>query len=275
MFSDWGRSRLPEMALGTTSGEAARRCALTEVRHWVFDLDNTLYSADCGLFHQIDRRMGEFIADLLALGPEEARALQKHYFHTYGTTLRGLMIHHRVDPRAYLEFVHDIDLAVIDPNPALARAIGGLPGGKYVFTNASRAHAEQVIDRLGIAGHFDGIFDIHDAAYRPKPEPETYDRLVAAHAIAPSRSVLFEDSSVNLEPAAALGMTTVLITPGEDGVRNETGAAHVHHVTDDIVRWLRDEALPKRAVATAGAAARPARGRRGPGSGSSPRRRGG
>ena len=33
------------------------------VEAWVFDLDNTLYPADCNLFAQIDRRMGEFIAE--------------------------------------------------------------------------------------------------------------------------------------------------------------------------------------------------------------------
>ncbi|MDX1484692.1 MAG: pyrimidine 5'-nucleotidase [Alphaproteobacteria bacterium] len=208
------------------------------VEHWVFDLDNTLYSADCRLFHQIDRRMGEFIGARFDLGYEDARRLQKSYFRRYGTTLRGLMTNHGVDPAAYLEFVHDIDLSVIDPCPALDQALDRLSGVKVIFTNASRDHALQVIERLGIARHFEGIFDIHDADYLPKPEPETYDLFLSRHRVTPERSVLFEDTAANLKPAADRGMTTVLVTPGEDGVSNDQAADHVHHVTDDLAGWL-------------------------------------
>ncbi|MCH8918990.1 MAG: pyrimidine 5'-nucleotidase [Proteobacteria bacterium] len=215
---------------------------MAAVEHWVFDLDNTLYSAQCRIFHQIDRRMGEFIAGLLGLAYEDARRLQKKYFHTYGTTLRGLMNNHQVDPSAYLEFVHDIDLTAVAPDLALDAALARLPGIKVIFTNASRGHAEQVIRALGVARHFAAIFDIQDAGYLPKPEPETYDRFIARHRIAPQRSVLFEDSVANLKPAAALGMTTVLVTPGEEGVDNHGDADHVHFVTDDLAGWLENAA---------------------------------
>ncbi len=215
---------------------------LEGVEHWVFDLDNTLYSAQCQLFHQIDRRMGEYIAGLLGLAYEDARRLQKKYFHAYGTTLRGLMNHHQVEPSNYLQFVHDIDLSAIAPDQALDSALARLPGIKVIFTNANRAHAEQVIRLLGIGRHFAAIFDIQDADYVPKPEPETYDRLIARHGIAPERSVLFEDSAANLKPAAALGMTTVLVTPGEEGVVNDASGDHVHHVTDDLAGWLENAA---------------------------------
>jgi putative hydrolase of the HAD superfamily len=213
--------------------------ALAHVDTWVFDLDNTLYPATCNLFHQIDRRMGQYIADLLGLDAVAARKLQKDYFRTYGTTLRGLMVNHRVDPRAYLDFVHDIDLAVMDPAPVLDAALAGIEGRKIIFTNASRAHAEAVIRRLGIDRHFDAIFDIHDALYVPKPEEETYDRFIAAHGIVPRGTALFEDTAANLAPAHARGMATVLIRPGEDGVENDSTAAHVHHVADDLAAFLR------------------------------------
>jgi putative hydrolase of the HAD superfamily len=220
--------------------------ALAHVDTWVFDLDNTLYPATCNLFHQIDRRMGQYIADLLGLDAVAARKLQKDYFRTYGTTLRGLMVNHRVDPRAYLDFVHDIDLAVMDPAPLLDAALGGLEGRKVIFTNASRDHAEAVIRRLGIDKHFDTIFDIHDALYVPKPDEETYDRFIAAHGIVPEGTVLFEDTAANLAPAHARGMATVLIRPGEDGVENDDAAPHVHHVADDLTAFLKGLVRPVR-----------------------------
>jgi putative hydrolase of the HAD superfamily len=224
------------------AGPRHRLDGLHHIRHWVFDLDNTLYPADSRLFHQIDRRMGEFVADLLDLDFDAARLIQKTYFRDYGTTLRGLMIHHRVDPHAYLDFVHDIDLSVLPNNRPLVEALARIEGRKVIFTNASRSHAEQIVEHLGIASHFDGIFDIHDADYVPKPESETYDRFIAAHGVAPGKAVLFEDSVANLHPAAALGMTTVLVRPGEDGVENDASDGAVHHVTDDLAAWLHEAA---------------------------------
>lgn len=212
--------------------------ALPQVDTWIFDLDNTLYPAGCRLFHQIDRRMGEYIGGLFGLDATAARKLQKDYFRAYGTTLRGLMVNHKVDPHHYLDFVHDIDLAVMDPAPALDGALARLPGRKVIFTNASRNHAEAVIARLGIARHFEAIFDIHDADYVPKPEPETYDRFIALHAILPARAALFEDTAANLAPAHARGMATVLVTPGEDGVENDAGGPHIHHVAPDLAAFL-------------------------------------
>jgi putative hydrolase of the HAD superfamily len=226
----------PRAAKPTKGGPAA---ALARVNTWVFDLDNTLYPATSNLFHQIDRRMGQYIAGLLGLDAVAARKLQKDYFRAYGTTLRGLMVNHGVDPRAYLDFVHDIDLAVMDPAPLLDAALGNLEGRKVIFTNASRDHAEAVIRRLGIDRHFDAIFDIHDALYVPKPEEETYDRFIAAHGIVPAGTALFEDTAANLAPAHARGMATVLIRPGEDGVESDSTAPHVHHVADDLAAFLK------------------------------------
>jgi putative hydrolase of the HAD superfamily len=221
---------------------SAKRGAFDEIEHWVFDLDNTLYSAECRLFHQIDRRMGEYIANLFDLSYEDARRLQKEYFRTHGTTLRGLMTNHDVDPADYLAFVHDIDLTVIEPSPALDRAIAALPGRKVIFTNADRKHAEQVIGRLGIARHFEGIFDIFDAQFVPKPDPGIYDVFIDRHGVSAERAILFEDTAANLAPAAALGMTTVLVRPGEAGLVNDSHGPHIHHVTDDLAAWLTNAA---------------------------------
>lgn len=247
-----GPFRSDPLAIGRVRHHSRRMTAaparlLSHVDTWVFDLDNTLYPAGCRLFHQVDRRMGEYIGNLFGLDAEAARKLQKDYYRAYGTTLRGLMINHRVDPHHYLDFVHDIDLAVMDPAPALDAALSRLDGRKVIFTNASRNHAEAVIARLGIARHFEAIFDIHDADYVPKPEPETYDRFITAHAIAPARAVLFEDTAANLAPAHARGMATVLVVPGEDGVANDAAADHVHHVADDLAAFLETLAVARAA----------------------------
>lgn len=212
------------------------------VESWVFDLDNTLYPASSSLFPQIDVRMRQFIAERLKLSLDDAYVLQKRYYREYGTTLRGLMLVHGLEPDAFLDYVHDIDHTVLDVAPALDAVLARLPGRKLIFTNGSERHAVNVMDRLGIARHFDGIFDIAAATFIPKPQPECYAALVKRFGIKAERSAMVEDIHRNLAPAAAMGMTTVWVR--QDGhpdfpiLGQADDLSHVHHITDDLVEWL-------------------------------------
>ncbi len=213
---------------------------------WVFDLDNTLYPASCNLFDQVDRRIGEFVARELGLDPDEARRVQKQYFRDYGTTLRGMMERHRVAPQAFLDYVHAIDVTPVPPSPALDAALAGLPGRKVIFTNGSVAHAERVMERLGVARHFAEVFDIAAADYLPKPEPATYARMVARHDIDPHAAAMLDDLPRNLAPAAALGMTTVWVRTDSPWAQDGAEGEHIHHVADDLTAWLEDAIAARR-----------------------------
>ena len=205
---------------------------------WVFDLDNTLYPASCNLFAQIEKRMTRYVADLLNLELSEAYLVQKNYFREYGTTLRGLMSKHDVEPHAYMDYVHDIDLSAIQPSPALDRALKELPGKKIIFTNGSTGHAKRVLDQLGIRNHFEHIHDIADAGFIPKPDPGVYDELVERYALIPSRTVMVEDMARNLKPAADLGMTCIWIHTENDWGQDSSEGDHVHHRVDDLAEWI-------------------------------------
>lgn len=215
--------------------------ALDHVDTWVFDLDNTLYPAACNLFAQIDLRMTAFIAELLDVDPVEARRLQKSYFHEHGTTLSGLMALHGVAPADFLEYVHDIDLSAVAAAPELEQRLDGLPGRKIVFTNGSQAHAERVLDRLGVGHHFRDIFDIHAAAYVPKPSAETYEGLIARFDFDPARAIMFDDLSRNLLPAHRLGMTTVWVHSASEWSRapEPDDDNHIDYVCGDLLAFLR------------------------------------
>lgn len=212
--------------------------SLDDVADWIFDLDNTLYPAHCNLFSQVDRRIGQFIEGQLGLDQVEARLLQKHYFREHGTTLAGLMANHAIDPGAFLDFVHDIDVSPVPPSPDLDQVLARLPGRKFIFTNGSTAHADRVTGRLGVSHHFEGVFDIIAADYKPKPDPASYDKLIRQHGIVPAKAAMVEDLPRNLRPAAALGMTTVLVLTGEEWAEADRTGDHIHHVTDDLVAWL-------------------------------------
>jgi len=213
---------------------------------WVFDLDNTLYPHHLNLWQQVDERIRDYIVDFLKIGRDEAFRLQKDYYRRYGTTMRGLMEEHGLEPDQFLEIVHQIDHSPLQPNPALGAAIGKLRGRKFILTNGTRHHADAVMRRLGIEQHFDDVFDIRAAELEPKPRPLVYERFLAHHQVDPRRAAIFEDLARNLEVPHALGMTTVLVVPeGARVVLREEWelagreAAHVDHVTDDLAGFLR------------------------------------
>lgn len=214
--------------------------SLLHTQSWVFDLDNTLYSGVHGLFEQIDARMKAYLAKFLDIDEAEAYRVQKAYFRNYGTTLRGMMLNHAMDPVPYLDFVHDIDISAIPAAPELDAQLARLTGRKVIFTNADLGHVERVLERLGVVNHFDAVFDIHDADFIPKPEPVVYDALIKRFALDPKRAVMIEDIARNLEPAAALGMTTVWVKPVTDCdvCKEQPTGGHVDFETDDLVAWL-------------------------------------
>ena len=210
----------------------------TRVDCWIFDLDYTLYPPSANLFSQIDVRMGRFIAELLGCDPDEAKRVQKMYFHDHGTTLAGLMHYHAINPREFLDYVHDIDMTVLAGVPRLADRLLALPGRRLIFTNGDDAYAGRVLDALGLGDCFDGLWDIHAMAYRPKPETSAYAGIVDAFAIDPARAVFVEDSARNLTPAKRIGMQTVWIdVASEWGSRAKDDAA-IDLRINDIGQWL-------------------------------------
>jgi putative hydrolase of the HAD superfamily len=223
-----------------------RPLSFSHVIDWVFDLDNTLYPRRCNLFAQIDALITTYVMDVTRLAYAEARKLQKDYYRDFGTTLNGLMQRHSVDPDHFLATVHAIDYAPVDPHPGLVEAIRALPGRKFVFTNGDAGHAMAVLHRLGGADLFDGIFDIRGMGYRPKPLPEAYEALFAAHGIDATRAAMFDDLEKNLRIPHDSGMRTVQVVAEPDFSHAQveawelvrSDAEHIHHATDDLAAFL-------------------------------------
>ncbi|MBZ8133813.1 pyrimidine 5'-nucleotidase [Afifella sp. IM 167] len=218
------------------------------VEAWVFDLDNTLYPRDSNLFVQIDDRIRAYVQKLLDVDADEAFRIQKGFYEEHGTSLRGLMLEHDVDPDSFLAYVHDIDRSALKPAPQLADAIRRLPGRKFIFTNGSRAHAEKTAEQLGFTDHFEDIFDIVAAQLMPKPRPETYDRFMKRFHVEPEKAAMFEDLSRNLLVPKEIGMRTTLVVPTgtrevfheEWEMEGHQGAPHVDFVTDDLATFVED-----------------------------------
>jgi putative hydrolase of the HAD superfamily len=188
------------------------RARFGHIKTWVFDLDNTLYPADSGIWPRIDERITLFLVELFGIDGQSARALHKHYYSRHGTTLAGLIEEQLDLTERFLDFVHDIDRSSLKPNPAMAHEIGRLPGRKLIFTNGSRAHAILTAKQLGFEGLFEEAFDIVAANLTPKPAEGAYDLFFERCGVDPRAAAMFEDVTRNLAVPKAKGMTTTLVT---------------------------------------------------------------
>ena len=234
----------------TSPARSAPR-AFDHVETWIFDLDNTLYPHHLNLWQQVDERIRDYIASYLEVTREEAFRVQKDYYQRYGTSMRGLMTEHGMEPDDFLDYVHQIDHSPLEPNAALGTAIEGLAGRKLILTNGTRRHADAVLARLELDRHFEDVFDIVAAELEPKPSPQPYDRFLKLLDVDAGKAAMFEDLARNLAVPHALGMTTVLVVPEhtrevfrERWELEGRDAPHVDHVTDDLVAFL--EAIGRR-----------------------------
>ena len=213
---------------------------LKNIKFWLFDLDNTLYSGATKVFDQVDKKMSQFISEKLNVSKEEARKIQKNYFVEYNTTLNGMIRNHKIDTNEFLKFVHDIDLSFLKRDKQLEEQIKKIRGKKIIFTNGSREHAENVTKKLGIDRHFDDVFDIKSADFIPKPSLITYKKIIEKYKIEPQYSIFIEDIARNLKPAYELGMKTVWIINDEPWAAKFSDSDFINYKINKLSDFLKE-----------------------------------
>ena len=213
-----------------------------KINTWIFDLDNTLYSADSGIFQQVHDLMGQFVSSHLDIDIEEAKIIQKNYYKQHGTTLRGMMDNHGVDPDHFLAEVHKLDYSIVRPNHKLNEELKKLQGRKIIYTNANMQHALDVLERIELSNFFDEIYDIKMANYVPKPELAPYEQMIAQFDIETKGSAMFDDIAKNLVPAKTVGFTSVWIDAGYENFSDDIKASkqYLDHETTNITEFLED-----------------------------------
>ena len=181
-------------------------------QNWIFDLDNTIYDINLGLFKKISNRITEFIMSKYSLDIDQAKKIQKEYYLKYGLTLRGLIVEKKLEPEEFLDYVHDVEHPELEKNDQLISKIRRLEGKKIIFTNATSKHAKKILNILELEHDFDQIIDIKDLEYIPKPDKRSYKKLLECLNLNKEnldKTIFFEDTVKNLIPAKQLGITTV------------------------------------------------------------------
>lgn len=208
---------------------AAFRDRITNAEGILFDLDNTLYSREKGVFDRINDRINGFMIRLTGKSPEEVKAVRRNYIDSYGTTLRGLMTHHNVDPEMFLEDVHRVPLdGLLERDLGLRHMLSGIRLPKVIFTNATASHAVRVLNALGISDCFEDICDLESTGFFGKPHPQSYRTAALMTGSMMARTVFVDDLEVNVRGAIQCGMSAIKI----GGPEPDAGHLAVERVQD-------------------------------------------
>ena len=212
----------------------------SQINTWIFDLDNTLYSADSGIFQQVHDLMGKYVSSYLNIDIDEAKKIQREYYKKHGTTLRGMMDNHGVDPDEFLAEVHKLDYSIVGPNHQLNEELKKLIGRKIIYTNANMQHVISVLDRIELSNFFDEIYDIKMANYVPKPEIIPYKQIIKKYDLNPKSTAMFDDIAKNLVPAKNLGFTSIWIDAGYENFSDDIKSSKnfLDYTTTDLHLFL-------------------------------------
>ena len=221
---------------------------LTNIKNILFDCDGVLYQDLEAVFGQVSKKMTEYISKKLNIDLKKAKELQTNYFHKYNTSLNGLMIHHDIPPREFLDYVHDIDLSFLEKDKTLRYELENIKINKFVFTNGSKEHVKNITTHLGIDDQFDGVFDIVDAEYHPKPEAKAFDLMVQKFKIDPNETLYIEDIAKNLSIGKERGTITAWLINDEYWGKKESEKDYIDYKIENLSLFLKEIRLLKKLI---------------------------
>ena len=213
---------------------------MKNIKNILFDCDGVLYQDLEAVFGQVSKKMTKYISNKLDIDLIKAKELQTNYFHKYNTSLNGLMIHHDIPPEEFLKYVHDIDLSFMNKDQVLRNELEKLNTKKFVFTNGSKEHVKNITEHLGIDDLFDGIFDIVDAEFHPKPEAKAFDLMIKKFNINPKETIYIEDIAKNLSIAKERGSTTVWLINDEYWGKMESEKHFIDYKIENLSLFLKE-----------------------------------
>ena len=218
---------------------------LKNIKNILFDCDGVLYQDLEAVFGQVSKKMTEYISNKLNLDLKVAKELQRSYFHKYDTSLNGLMIHHNIPPKEFLDYVHDIDLSFLEKDKTLRNELESSDLRKFVFTNGSKEHVKNITTSLGIDDQFENVFDIVDAKYNPKPAAKAFDLMLEKFKIDPKETLYIEDIAKNLSIGKERGTITAWLINDEYWGKKESDKEYIDYKIENLSLFLKEIRLLK------------------------------
>ena len=103
---------------------------MKNIKNYIFDLDNTLYSSQGSFFPIQMDLISKFIVLKLNISYEAACVLRDRYYIEYGTTMNGLVVNHNIDAKEFHNYVDNVPLASLIPDTKLNDMLKILPAKK-------------------------------------------------------------------------------------------------------------------------------------------------
>ena len=187
-----------------------------------FDLDNTLYSRDSGLWEAISERIDLYITEVLLINENKVGEIRDYCRQNYHTSLQGLRSLYQINESEYLAFVHDIDLSKTLTNDGrLTKMLASISQRKIIFTNSDSHHANRVLNFFGIRSHFDIIVDLLSLNPYHKPDPEAFEKALLLSGLHASKGCLFIDDMIeNVEQGQKMGFLSILVGESTNNFQN-------------------------------------------------------
>lgn len=207
---------------------------------YIFDLDRTLYPHSSDILVKVDKRITEFCQKTCQVDFKQADKIRQKYYLQYGATLTGLMQEYNADPDEFLEFVHDIDYSNLFPCPKQIEAITSLKGRRLIYTNGSRLHAENILQRLQLTEYFEAIHDIKAANLQPKPSRHAFETFISQYNIDPKTAIFFDDHAINTKTAKDLGIYAIQVLEGKTPLPNDHCLLHSDKIIYSLVNFLKN-----------------------------------
>lgn len=183
-----------------------------------FDCDDCLYKNQWATAAALDTQFGKYCESKLGVTKNRMMEL----FQAHGTTLCGLVREKHLEEKdvdSFLKEVHDINLDIM-PDPALRDMLLSLRHRRWVFTAATREHAERCLEKLGIRDLFEGIVAcssqemIKRVGFVSKHDRSCFQAAMDMAGVPRDRAnkcMLLDDSVRNIKTAHSIGFHTVLV----------------------------------------------------------------
>lgn len=263
-------TNIMDVLLGRSSSSSKYECLL-------FDMDDTLYPLSSGLNLACRKNIEEFMLHQLHIDESEVPRMCLDLYREYGTTMAGLKaLGYEFDNDEFHAFVHGrLPYDALKPDPLLRNLLLSMPQRKIIFTNADKAHATQVLNRMGLEDCFEGVICFEtlnppntplDCADAPeanptilphstpskilcKPSIEAIHAAIRIACVDPKKTIFFDDSARNIASGKAAGLHTVIV--GSSAV--VAGADHalrsIHNIKEALAEiWEGDAEEAKQVV---------------------------
>ncbi|KAG2697886.1 hypothetical protein I3760_07G126000 [Carya illinoinensis] len=232
--------------------DSVRRSKSAKYECLLFDMDDTLYPMSSGINLACRKNIEGFMLQHLHMEETEVPRLCFDLYKEYGTTMAGLKaLGYEFDNDEFHAYVHGrLPYDVLKPDPTLRNLLLSMPQRKLIFTNADKAHAAQVLSRLGLEDCFEGIicFETLNPPLEPvsncmdmpdgddaeitagaeanvpdcanlssysrvlcKPSVEAIEAAIQIANIDPKKTIFFDDSARNILSGKAAGLHTVIV----------------------------------------------------------------